>query len=628
MKKIYSLLLLIASASIVYGQSQRLVLFEEFTQASCPPCASTNPALNALLNANASKVVSIKYQTSWPGYDPMNLQNPTEVQSRVDYYSVPYVPYGRMDGGIGFSGQPQGLTQTMINNRYAVSSPFDMVMTHSFSANYDSVFITCNITATQAVSGSLVAQIAIIERDIYFTTPPGSNGETHFQGEMKKMLPDANGTALPSTWNVSDSQTLTFALRMPWYIYDLNQIAIVGFVQNNANKDVQQAAYSQPIGGVPTTLDASIVSVTNIPSVICTSSFVPSMTIQNNAATTLTSLNINYSLDNGPISSFPWTGSLITNATSVIIFPSITASGGQHSISIWTSDPNGGIDYKPVNNHVTKSFVLVSSYYAAPLTEGYEAATFPPTDWFIVNNDNGITWTRSTDASGFGLSTACAKMDFFNSPSGQADEFYFSGVDMSNVTSPANLTFNVAYAQLNVTHNDRLVVEISNNCGLSWTYVYNKTGPVLATAPYYATAFIPAPTEWRAETVNLDSYAGSAGIIVKFVGNSNHGNNLYVDDINLNGTPLGIYSTSLDNHINIYPNPASDKVYFNLSFDKSQDVKVEILNLVGEKVAYQEINNTVKGIYPVDISTLANGSYIVRISAGTETIVKPLQIAK
>src|SRR3954467_14352034 len=85
-------------SALAFGQSQRLVLAEEFTQASCPPCASQNPAFNALLTANASKVTSIKYQTSWPGTDPMNAQNPNEVATRVALYNVSGVPDSPMDG--------------------------------------------------------------------------------------------------------------------------------------------------------------------------------------------------------------------------------------------------------------------------------------------------------------------------------------------------------------------------------------------------------------------------------------------------------------------------------------------------------------------------------------------------
>ena len=83
MKKITTLLALACVTSFSFAQSQRLTLLEEFTQASCGPCASQNPALNTLLNANTTKAISIKYQTSWPGVDPMNAQTQAEVGPRV-----------------------------------------------------------------------------------------------------------------------------------------------------------------------------------------------------------------------------------------------------------------------------------------------------------------------------------------------------------------------------------------------------------------------------------------------------------------------------------------------------------------------------------------------------------------
>ena len=84
MKKAFTIYCL---ALFVFGlttnaQTTRLVLAEEFTQASCPPCASQNPAFNNILNTNGTKVVAIKYQTSWPGVDPMNAQTHTIILPR------------------------------------------------------------------------------------------------------------------------------------------------------------------------------------------------------------------------------------------------------------------------------------------------------------------------------------------------------------------------------------------------------------------------------------------------------------------------------------------------------------------------------------------------------------------
>ena len=64
MKKLYTLALAMFVGVAVNAQSQRLTLLEEFTQASCGPCAAQNPALNTLLAGNETKTVSIKYQTN------------------------------------------------------------------------------------------------------------------------------------------------------------------------------------------------------------------------------------------------------------------------------------------------------------------------------------------------------------------------------------------------------------------------------------------------------------------------------------------------------------------------------------------------------------------------------------
>ena len=61
MKKFILSSLFLASAVLGVSQSQRFIMFEEFTQASCGPCAQQNPAFDALLQANASKCTSIKY---------------------------------------------------------------------------------------------------------------------------------------------------------------------------------------------------------------------------------------------------------------------------------------------------------------------------------------------------------------------------------------------------------------------------------------------------------------------------------------------------------------------------------------------------------------------------------------
>ncbi|MEO0876020.1 MAG: hypothetical protein AAFY48_15595, partial [Bacteroidota bacterium] len=96
------LLLALACAPIfLMAQAQRIALVEHFTNASCGPCAVQNPDFNALLRANPDKVISIKYQAAFPGFDPMNQQNPSEVQTRANFYGLSGVPTAWLDGFTG-----------------------------------------------------------------------------------------------------------------------------------------------------------------------------------------------------------------------------------------------------------------------------------------------------------------------------------------------------------------------------------------------------------------------------------------------------------------------------------------------------------------------------------------------
>src|SRR4029077_15519084 len=137
----------------------------------------------------------------WPGVDPMNAQQPSDVQTRVTYYNITGVPMGAMDGFVwpdydGFGGQlgseyrgaPYQCTQGLIDSMYGISTPFNLSSTYWFSQNLDSIYATVTVTAVGSYSGSLIGQVAVIEKVVNFDVPPGTNGETQFDAVMKKML--------------------------------------------------------------------------------------------------------------------------------------------------------------------------------------------------------------------------------------------------------------------------------------------------------------------------------------------------------------------------------------------------------------------------------------------------------
>ena len=114
----------------VSAQNERVLLFECFTNTGCGPCAQQNPALDALINANADRVAAIKYHMSWPSAnDPMYLHNTTDNDARRGVYNVNSVPHTVVDG-IRFGNIPSGLTQNMVNNWLNIESPYEMRLSY------------------------------------------------------------------------------------------------------------------------------------------------------------------------------------------------------------------------------------------------------------------------------------------------------------------------------------------------------------------------------------------------------------------------------------------------------------------------------------------------------------------
>lgn len=634
MKRIQLLIALCMAGSMAFAQSQRLVLFEEFTQASCPPCAATNPSLNAMLNQHPDQVVSIKYQTSWPGTDPMNAQNPTQVATRVTYYSVTGVPDGELDGGLGFSGQPASMTAGDVASRYALTSPFEIAVDFHLTPAKDSIYCHGIIRCTQAVTGTLVAHTVVIDRNVYYETAPGTNGEKEFEGVMRQMLPSASGTTLPSSWAVGDSMELNYSWKLPSYLVqttssgvdstNYNQLALVIFVQNNATKEVLQAGYMAP----QIANDCGVTAVANYSAVQCTPDITPDVTIYNYGNAALTSCDINYTVDGGTPSVYNWTGSVAPYGSATVTLPTITLSSGSHTVEIATSSPNANTDMNIHNDSRSIISTIYTSVVPSPVSEAFGSTVFPPSNFAVENVDqDDYTWVRSP----YGLNGGgSAKMPFYDAVDGTVDNLYAPKFDFSQAIAGSTLTFDVAHAQYSATYIDHMKINVSSDCGANWTTVYDKQDPALASIStlYSSGAWNPSATQWRHETVSLDQFIGSSDLLVQFQGISGFGNNLFIDNVNISDGNVGVPVLLTEKGISLYPNPASGIAYLGLQLDQSSDVTVKMMNAVGAVVRTYTYSNVSNEVVKLDLSGLAKGSYLVQVQSGSSVVNKHLNITE
>jgi hypothetical protein len=358
----FLLIVLILSGLTALGQTTRTVLIEEATNASCGPCASQNPAFDNLLNANRDKLTAIKYHWYFPGYDPMHNHNPDENNARVSYYGISGVPTAAIDGDIpngptfSYPGGPHGYTQQLIDEYAAIPSPLELYLSHHLSDDEEIIFIDMMIVATENVAAGRRAHMVVVEKEIHFASPPGGNGEKDFLDVMKKMVPNEGGTILPAL-NTGEYIIIQGSWELA-NIYDLEQLGVVGFVQNNASKDVLQAGNSTAAHLTPLySVDCDVMGVTNMSETNCLGETEPVITIRNNGNTELTAMEIQFDVNGEEVFTHNWNGNLGFLESENIALPKVSFElTDTNYLNINVITVNGQADDYPVNNLLIHAF--------------------------------------------------------------------------------------------------------------------------------------------------------------------------------------------------------------------------------------------------------------------------------
>jgi PKD repeat protein len=130
----------------------------------------------------------------------------------------------------------------------------------------------------------------------------------------------------------------------------------------------------------PLAVDAGVLAITAPNSVICSSTFIPTITLQNFGSSTLTSCTLNFQLDNGTVQTQSWTGSLAGGHSTNVTLPSMTSTIGTHSLTCYTSNPNGVTDSNAFNNQSISyfSYATTVNLTAAFSAGGQSSLCFVP----------------------------------------------------------------------------------------------------------------------------------------------------------------------------------------------------------------------------------------------------------
>jgi hypothetical protein len=244
------------SFTVIDTVIQKVVLVEEFNQASCDPCAEAAANVDSVIYGNYNVVAPVRYHVSWPGVDYMNAVPiiGTDVQTRVQYYNVTGVPDARIDGSTdaypGYDPNAVSLSTSVIQPLSQKGSPFRL----NVNATYDGVKqfnITTTIKAFTAMP-ALKFFVALTD-SLHYASNQSSESipQYDFPEAMEQMLPTVAGTSLTAfaaegIQTVTTNWTQNHPLATNSLPYDSGQWRVVVWVQNTATKYVYQAAQIIP----------------------------------------------------------------------------------------------------------------------------------------------------------------------------------------------------------------------------------------------------------------------------------------------------------------------------------------------------------------------------------------------
>lgn len=442
----------------------------------------------------------------------------------------------------------------------------------------------------------------------------------------------------------------TAALDAAWHIAYFPTVYMIcrDHLVHVMNQPTAAVAYAASLATCPNyappAVDAKATAYTGQDYYYCNAT--PSVSFQNYGTNPITTATITVTDQTGAtVVTMPWTGSLATYAIATVpvtSFAGTSFSGYKYSVAV-TGDTH------LANNVSVDSVFKVydpSNAQSIPYSENFESGTnafkydFP--------DAYGLAIVSNTLANPANPNVA---IDIIGTSGTQTNALWFdnydatnpSGDNLSNYTinfvfgnynvSKASLAFDYSYApKSGSSSGDKLEVQVSTDCGSTWSTAWSATGTTLGTATAISSNwFVPsAASQWKHEVVNLDAYASNDLMIQieSVTASSGNGELVYVDNLTFANT-TEVPTVTVSGDIEMYPNPAKDMATIKMNLNETTNVTVEVTDAVGRTIntIAQELSSGTQTI-SVSTSNMTSGLYNVKISAGSVVTTKQLTVIK
>ncbi|GAB5416296.1 MAG: hypothetical protein Crog4KO_11200 [Crocinitomicaceae bacterium] len=362
---------------------------------------------------------------------------------------------------------------------------------------------------------------------------------------------------------------------------------------------------------------------------------------------------------NGVVESREWTFEDGTPATSTSATANVSFSGsGWKKVTLTVTNATGS------HTKEETDYIYISGNWAeaaGPTLFDMESETSAGTgtNYFLTQNPEDNYGSFKVDQThGFNGGKAWKLQTYFDNSQSDpfTDEGFYNqrlGLSMDHLITPSvdlrytsnvTVTFKYAYATNATNSNDiteNLRVYTSSNCGENWTpriiSVDGQTigstlsGNDLVTGGYAGYVDF-APTNngmWKEGSISFNTNSTDNKTRIRFSFEaSDNASNLFIDNIQVNGTLNTEDAFMKDMEINVYPNPNQGQAISINYYAQNLPVTFTLRDAQGKMVS-QETNGTTNGSVTHKISNSSNlnaGCYLLEVQSGEHRTIKKVVV--
>lgn len=224
----------------VNAQYQRKVIFEEFSEVWCGPCAQLAPMLSAWLD-NHPEINAIYYYSYFVVDGKQTMTNKEDYNARNQFYSVPFYPYARINAVLApnesYPGYPTDTNRiNYIIDTMTKVTPVELNITNTVTA--ETLKAKISITSDIDLNNKNI-YVMLVEKEKNYAKQ--SNGQTHFHHIFRKSLSGSNG----ETFSIKAGETKDFIYEYNIKEYLGSEMIVTAIVQDPLIRYIYQSESSK-----------------------------------------------------------------------------------------------------------------------------------------------------------------------------------------------------------------------------------------------------------------------------------------------------------------------------------------------------------------------------------------------